>query len=313
MPLKIIFAGTPEFAASSLSAIIEAGFDVVAVYTQPDRPAGRGKKLTPSPVKAVATQHNIAVEQPLNFKQTADLEQLQSYQADVMVVAAYGIILPKAVLDAFPLGCINIHASLLPRWRGAAPIQRAIAAGDQQTGITIMQMDVGLDTGDMLLKEAIAIQGQDTGSSLHDKLAACGAKLCVKALKQLPELQQSAQSQDDSQANYAHKLNKQEAQIDWTQSAQKIERLVRAFNSWPVAFTHIQDKVMKVWHVEVDETQSQGAAGTILAADGMGILVQCGCGSVRIIDAQLPNSKRMSVGAILNSKREWFEPGAQFE
>jgi len=306
---KIIFAGTPDFAAAGLRAIIDAGFEVVAVYTQPDRPAGRGKKLTPSPVKVVALEYDIPVEQPLNFKQEDDLNQLKCYQADVMVVAAYGIILPESVLNAFPLGCINIHASLLPRWRGAAPIQRAIAAGDSETGITIMQMDEGLDTGDMLLKSTISITSEDTGASLHDKLAERGAALSVEALRNLEILQETAEKQDNSLANYAHKLSKQEAQINWQDDVSQIERNIRAYNSWPVAFTMIDEKVMKVWRAQIANHDTDKKPGEIIQADVDGIVVQCGEGQLRITEAQLPNSRRMNVSEILNSKQDWFPVG----
>jgi methionyl-tRNA formyltransferase len=309
-PKKVIFAGTPEFASIALSAIIEAEYEVVAVYTQPDRPAGRGKKIQFSAVKQVAMQHDIPVEQPLNFKQENSLEQLQSYQADVMVVAAYGIILPQTVLDSFEFGCINIHGSLLPRWRGAAPIQRAICAGDKKTGITIMQMDKGLDTGNMLLKSAIDISDLDTGSTLHDKLAQLGAHLCVEALDQLTPLIATSEAQDDTLANYAHKLTKLEAQIDWSQSVEVIERSIRAYNSWPVSYTSLNDKVIKVWQVEiVDTAKDHEEPGSILESSKHSITIACGKGALNIIEAQLPNSKRMPMQAILNSKADWFQVG----
>jgi methionyl-tRNA formyltransferase len=311
-PKKVIFAGTPEFASIALSAIIAAGYDVVAVYTQPDRPAGRGKKIQFSDVKQVAIEHQIPVEQPLNFKQDNSLEQLQSYQADVMVVAAYGIILPQAVLDSFEFGCINIHGSLLPRWRGAAPIQRAICAGDKQTGITIMQMDKGLDTGNMLLKSAIDIADTDTGSTLHDKLALLGASLCVDALGQLSQLIEASQVQDDNQANYAHKLSKQEAEIDWAQDAIEIARAIRAYNSWPVSYTSLNDKVIKVWSAEVINTEERHQnPGVIIESTKHSVTVACKQGAINIIEAQLPNSKKMPMQAILNSKADWFAVGTK--
>lgn len=220
MPLNIIFAGTPEFAAVHLGALIESEHNLVGVYTQPDRPAGRGKKLQPSPVKKLALEHNIEVYQPLNFKHEDDINQLKGLNADLMIVVAYGLILPKAVLDAPKYGCLNVHASLLPRWRGAAPIQRCIEAGDVLTGITIMQMDVGLDTGDMLTKVTTGIQSDDTGGSLHDRLASMGPKALLDTIKEVEQGQLKPESQNDELANYAHKLTKQEALLNWQRASQ---------------------------------------------------------------------------------------------
>ena len=230
-PLRIVFAGTPDFAASSLAALLTSPHQIVGVYTQPDRPAGRGRKVAASPVKQLAEQHNIPVFQPLSLKNHAEQKTLQALNADVMVVVAYGLILPPLALTIPKLGCINVHASLLPRWRGAAPIQRAVLAGDEESGVTIMQMDAGLDSGDMLLKKSCPIKADDTGSSLHDRLAELGAQCLLEALQDLPALQQQAIVQDHDAANYARKLNKAQACIDWQQSAEEIERLVRAFNS----------------------------------------------------------------------------------
>ena len=237
-PLKIIFAGTPDFAASALSALIESEHDVVAVYTQPDRPAGRGRKLRASPVKELALKHDIPVLQPEKLKDAETHDVLRSFNADVMIVAAYGLILPQAVLDIPRLGCLNIHASLLPRWRGAAPIQRAIAAGDKESGITIMQMDAGLDTGDILLLSHCPINDNDNGGDLHDRLAEMGASSILEALKDIESGNTKPIKQDDALATYAHKLDKKEAIINWKDSAENIERLIRAFNPWPVAFTY---------------------------------------------------------------------------
>lgn len=313
--MKIIFAGTPDFAASSLAALLNSDHQVVAVYTQPDRQSGRGKKVSMSPVKELALQHDIAVEQPLNFKDPLDIAQLQSYQADLMVVAAYGLLLPQAVLDAPRLGCINVHASLLPRWRGAAPIQRAIQAGDTESGITIMQMELGLDTGPMWLKGVTPIIAQDTGSSLHDKLAVQGAGLLLQAID-LIEQNDSQQdrvkpeAQNDALATYAHKLSKSEAQIDWSLSAIEIERTIRAFNSWPVAFSQIHGQTVRIWQAQVidadddsDAIKADKPAGTIVGADKNGVLVACGKGALLLTKLQLPGSRAMAVADLLNAPK----------
>ncbi|WP_251358445.1 methionyl-tRNA formyltransferase [Kangiella sp. TOML190] len=317
--MKIIFAGTPDFAASSLQALIthchNTEHQVVAVYTQPDRKAGRGKKTSMSPVKALALAHDIAVEQPVNFKDQNDRENLAQYHADLMVVVAYGLLLPQAVLDTPKLGCINVHGSLLPRWRGAAPIQRAIEVGDTQSGITIMQMDAGLDTGPMLLKAVIPIADSETGSSLHDKLAAQGANLLVKAIDKLANEQISAEIQDDQLATYAHKLSKQEAQIDWQDSATHIERKIRAFNSWPICTAQIEGQIIRVWQAEVVDSITDEAAGTILRADKEGILVACNEALLRLTHLQMAGSKMMAVKDLLNApaRQALFAEGKQFE
>lgn len=312
--LKVIFAGTPDFAASSLAAVLESQHKVVAVYTQPDRKAGRGKKISMSPVKELALQHDIAVEQPVNFKTAEALSQLASYQADMMVVVAYGLLLPQSVLDTPRLGCINVHASLLPRWRGAAPIQRAIQAGDAESGVTIMQMEAGLDTGPMLLTASLPITEQDTGSSLHDKLAEQGAQLLVEALDKLADDQLSPTAQDDSLATYAHKLSKAEAQLDWQLSAQELERTIRAFNGWPVAYSLIDQATVRVWQANVIESNSNSQPGTILQANSDGILVACGESSLLLTELQLPGSRAMSVKDLLNAPKnqQLFAPGRQF-
>ena len=296
--MKIIFAGTPDFAAVALQALIDSSHDVVAVYTQPDRPAGRGRKLKPGPVKQLAMKHDVHVYQPVSLKDESEQQQLRDLNADVMVVAAYGLILPKSVLDIPRYGCLNIHGSLLPRWRGAAPIQRAILAGDKETGITIMQMDVGLDTGDMLLRTPIAIESHDTGGSLHDKLAAQGAKDLLTVLDQLASQNLSPVKQDDTQANYAHKLEKAEAQIDWSQDAEDIERLIRAFNPWPVAFTPFNGKPLRIYQAVVFE--AKGNAGEILSADKAGIVIACGQGALKLLQLQPAGSKIMDAAAFMN-------------
>jgi len=312
--LKIIFAGTPEFAATSLQALIDQGkHQVIAVYSQPDRPAGRGQKLLPSPVKKVALEHQIPVYQPLSLKTPEAQEELKALGADLMVVAAYGLILPKAVLDTPRLGCINVHASLLPRWRGAAPIQRAIAAGDQETGITIMQMDVGLDTGAMLHKLRTEIQPDDTGGSLHDRLAELGAQALLESLENLTERQARAEPQDDSLATYAHKLDKDEARIDWRRPASEVARLVRAFNPWPVAFTEDQGERIRIWSAEVVSGSADQPAGTILARERDGVVVACGQDALKITQLQLPGARAMSVADFINGGKPFLQAGAQLD
>lgn len=310
--MKIIFAGTPEFAAKSLQAILDKGHEVIAVYTQPDRPAGRGKKLVKSEVKLVAESHNIPVYQPEKLTNTEAQEELASLKPDLMIVAAYGLLLPKEVLDAPTYGCINIHASLLPRWRGAAPIQRAIQAGDTETGITIMQMDIGLDTGDMLLKLVTEISNEDTGGTLHDRLAEQGAKAILQYLDSRESL--SAEPQDNSLANYAHKLSKQEAAIDWNENAEKICRDIRAFNPWPVSFFEIVDAKDKIQRVRVfeakkEEIKSGQAPGTILDKSKQGIVVQCGTAAISIQRLQLPGAKAMDVQSFVNGGKDLLNAG----
>lgn len=320
-PLRVIFAGTPEFAASALAALIKNqkvsinNIEIIAVYTQPDRPAGRGRQLKASPVKELALEYSIEVHQPLNFKQQDDLDTLIQHKPDLMIVAAYGIILPENVLNTPTLGCINIHASLLPRWRGAAPIQRAIIAGDVQTGITIMQMDKGLDTGDMILKATCEINPQDTASSLHDKLAELGANAMLDALKLIQEGIITTTKQDENQASYAHKLKKEEALISWQQSAKQISRQVLAFNSWPVAQTHFDKKIIRIWYATISELvikNSNHVHGEILEITKQGIHVACGEDCLVITELQLSGGKRMSVKDLLNGKPDLFKVGQIF-
>ena len=314
-PLRIVFAGTPDFAASSLKALISEDYNVVAVYTQPDRPAGRGKKLHKSPVKNVAEQHDIPVYQPVNFKDAADQHNLKFLDADLMIVAAYGIILPKVVLDTPKKGCINIHASLLPRWRGAAPIQRAIQAGDLETGITIMQMDVGLDTGNMLWKKQTPILQDDNGGSLHDRLANLGAEAMLETLEQLTSEQPSSQltneEQDDQLAVYAHKLSKQDAQIDWSLSAESIALTIRAFNPWPVAFTVEAGERIRVFEADVIAEAHNKTPGTIINKSRKGIVIACGKNTLIIQKLQLPGSKAMAVADFINGGKAMLDTGTQ--
>lgn len=307
-PLRIIFAGTPDFAAVALKALLDSPHEVVAVYTQPDRPAGRGRKLKPGPVKALALQHNIPVCQPMSLKAEQEQDELKKWQADVMVVAAYGLILPEAVLRIPRHGCLNIHASLLPRWRGAAPIQRAILAGDEETGVTIMQMDVGLDTGDMLLKETCPIETSDTAQSLHDRLADIGASTLLKVLNLLPDGLQP-EPQDENQSCYAKKLDKAEARLDWNQPARQLARQVQAFNPWPVAQTRLDDKVIRVWQAEPFATQTHAKPGTLLKSDKTGFDVACAQGILHITLLQLPGGKAMDAAALLNGHPDLLLPG----
>ncbi|WP_087023585.1 methionyl-tRNA formyltransferase [Thaumasiovibrio subtropicus] len=309
-PLRIVFAGTPDFAARHMAALIDSEHQVIAAYTPPDRPAGRGKKLVPSAVKSLALEHDIPVYQPENFKTDESKAELAALNADVMVVVAYGLLLPKAVLDIPRLGCINVHGSILPRWRGAAPIQRAVWAGDEETGVTIMQMDVGLDTGDMLKIATLPIDADDTSASLYEKLAAVGPTALVDCLGELAAGTATPVKQDDALANYAKKLSKEEARIDWSMDAIAIERCIRAFNSWPMSYFDVDGKNIKVWKATVIDTHSDQAPGTILAADKHGIRVATGKGQINFISLQPPGKKAMVVSDLLNSRREWFEVGS---
>lgn len=307
--LKIVFAGTPDFAARHLAALLSSHHEVVAVYTQPDRPAGRGKKLTASPVKLLAQEHGIPVYQPASLKAEEAQQELAAIGADIMVVVAYGLLLPKAVLDTPRLGCINVHGSILPRWRGAAPIQRAIWAGDTQTGVTIMQMDEGLDTGDMLKIATLDIDAKETSATLYERLAELGPQALVECLGDIASGNAVAEKQNDELANYAKKLSKEEAQIDWSMSAVAIERCIRAFNPWPMSHFSVADNNIKVWDAEVEAENSDKAPGTILSADKKGIRVATGEGVLRLLSIQPPGKKAMSAADILNSRRDWFEPG----
>lgn len=309
--LRIVFAGTPDFAARHLAALLSSEHEVIAVYTQPDRPAGRGKKLTASPVKHLALEHNIPVYQPENFKSDEAKQALASLNADIMVVVAYGLLLPKAVLDTPKLGCINVHGSILPRWRGAAPIQRSIWAGDAETGVTIMQMDVGLDTGDMLKIATLPIDATDTSSSMYDKLAELGPQALVDCLSDIAQGTAVAVKQDDALANYAQKLSKEEAKIDWTLSAQAIERCVRAFNPWPMSHFSVAENQIKVWQSRVETGNSTHAPGTIIQADKTGIYVATGEGILVLESLQIPGKKALPVQDILNARASWFEVGTQ--
>ena len=295
--MKVIFAGTPDFAAAALKAIAAAGFEIPLVLTQPDRPKGRGMQLAPSPVKQAALELGLRVAQPEKLRNNAEaLQMLKEVEADVMVVAAYGLILPQDVLDTPKHGCLNIHASLLPRWRGAAPIQRAIEAGDAETGVCIMQMDIGLDTGDVVSEHRYTIQPTDTANEVHDALMNLGAAAIVADLQQLKtEGRLKSVKQPEEGVTYAQKLSKEEARIDWNESAAVIERKIRAFNPVPAAWVEYQGKPMKIWRAEVVE--QQGRAGEVLSCSADGLVVACGENALKITELQPSGSKRMPIAA----------------
>ena len=306
--LRIIYAGTPDFSVAALQALIASSHEVIAVYTQPDRPAGRGRDLQMSPVKQEALKHDIAVYQPVTLRDETAQQALRSLDADLMVVTAYGLLLPVEVLQAPRLGCINIHASLLPRWRGAAPIQRAIQAGDKKTGITIMQMDQGLDTGDMLAVAECEIAADDTGSSLHDKLMLLGAETLMSVLPAIADNTVRAVKQDDAHACYASKLNKAEARVNWSQPAIEIERLIRAFNSWPVAYCEFDKKgkpsKLRLWQAEVvagAQPAANAVPGQVIAESVAGIDVLTADGVLRITELQAEGKRRMKTADFLNA------------
>jgi methionyl-tRNA formyltransferase len=307
--LRIIFAGTPDFAARHLDALIASEHEVVAVFTQPDRPAGRGKKLMAGPVKTLAQEHEIPVYQPASLRPQENQALIAQCNADVMVVVAYGLLLPAAVLTMPRLGCINVHGSLLPRWRGAAPIQRALWAGDEQTGVTIMQMDKGLDTGDMLHKIACPVTPEDTSATLYDKLAAIGPHGLLYTLTQLAESGITPEKQDETLVTYAEKLSKEEARLDWSLPATQLERCIRAFNPWPVSFLMVDEQPVKVWKASVIDTQVNENPGTVVAANKHGIQVATQQGILNIEILQPAGKKPMSAQDILNSRKEWFTPG----
>lgn len=302
--LRVIYAGTPEFAVPALQALLGSRHQVVAVYTQPDRPAGRGRKLQFSAVKELAVAAGIPVEQPVSLKGAEAQDILRQYAADVMVVAAYGLILPQAVLDTPRYGCLNIHGSLLPRWRGAAPIQRAIQAGDTETGVTIMQMAAGLDTGDMLLKTHCPITTTDGGQSIHDQLAQDGAVALMQVLERLQAGQLQPEVQDHALACYAHKLSKSEAEIDWSQPAALIDQKIRAFDAWPTAYSLYQGQPVRFFASTLLAGQAtQAPAGTVVAEGRTGIDVAAGDGAVvRILQLQMPGGKRLSAADFVNAR-----------
>ena len=322
-PLNIIFAGTPEFAAQHLAALINSEHNVVAVYCPPDKPAGRGKRLTACATKRLALDHNINVEQPINFKNEEDQQQLAKYDADIMVVVAYGLLLPEVILNSPRLGCINVHGSILPKWRGAAPIQRSLEAGDKKTGVTIMQMDKGLDTGDMILTAECEIENTDTSASLYEKLANLGPTALVNTLTIMAEPDYQASNhntaQDNELATYAKKLDKAEAELNWQLSADELHRKIRAYIPWPVSqFTFTESEAesegkqhrLRVWQASVQEYQGNADPGTIIKTDKEGIEVATTNGSLRLEVIQLPGKKALAVKDILNGRSDWFVVGS---
>lgn len=300
--MRVIFMGTPEFSVGTLEALIEAGHDVCLAVTQPDKPKGRGKEMQYTPVKEAAVKHDIPVYQPIKVRKPECVAELKKYQAEAIVVVAFGQILPREILEMTPYGCINVHASLLPKYRGAAPIQWAIISGETVTGVTTMQMDEGLDTGDMILKAQVPIAKDETGESLHDKLAYAGARLCIKTLKALEEGTAIFERQGESPTPYAKMLDKKMGNIDWNRAATEIERLVRGLNSWPSAYTHWGNKVLKVWKAKAEpaeESTQKETPGTILKVDKDSFTVQTGDGQLRISELQIPGKKRMETSAFL--------------
>ena len=309
--MRIIFAGTPDFAAAHLRAL-SLEYEVIAVYTQPDRPAGRGKKITASPVKLLAEGLGLTVYQPESLKDPEQQSIIASLRSDIMVVVAYGLMLPQTVLQAPRLGCINVHGSILPRWRGAAPIQRAIEAGDQQSGVTIMQMDVGLDTGPMLSIARCPVAANETSGSLYGKLSELGVPALLSTLESLEAGDAVTAAQDNEQSTYARKIDKTEALIDWSDSAEVIDRRIRAFNPFPAAYTEMAGLRIKIWAAQVANSSS-ALVGEIMAADGAGILVSCGQGALLVTEIQLAGKSRMAVSEILKSRAELFAAGKQFD
>ena len=297
--MKVIFMGTPDFSVGTLKALVEAGHEVVLAVTQPDKPKGRGKEMQFTPVKECALKYNIPVYQPRRVREAECIEELRKYEADIMVVVAFGQILPKEILEMTKYGCVNVHASLLPKYRGAAPIQWSIIDGEEVTGVTTMQMNEGLDTGDMLLKVEIPIGEKETGGSLHDKLAAAGAKLCVETLVGLEEGTIKAIPQGETTTSYAKMLDKQLGNIDWSKSAIEIERLIRGLSPWPSAYTDWNGKVMKIWDAKVVSDTTDGKVGSIVKVEKDAFFVQTGDGLLKVCELQIPGKKRMDAGAFL--------------
>lgn len=305
MSLRIIFAGTPEFSVAPLQALLDSEHEVIAVYTQPDRPAGRGRKLTASPVKKLAEKYDIAVYQPQSLKDEEAQQALKTLDADIMIVVAYGLILPQVVLDMPKLGCLNIHASLLPRWRGAAPIQRAIESGDKETGVTIMQMNAGLDTGDMLSKITTEITVEDSAQSLHDRLSIIGCEALLNTLQEIEQQTVKAEVQDETLVTYAEKMHKEEALIDWQQPALKIVRKIQAFNPWPVAFTNFEDKSLRIWQARLLTAEEQvefepkinaktNLPGLVIALSKSGLIIHAGDQPICVQQLQPAGKKAMA-------------------
>ncbi len=309
--MKVIFAGTPDFSVYVLNALIDAGHEVCAVYTQPDRPKGRGRKLALSAVKEAALKHGLVIYQPKSLKGKAEQAEIAALNADIMVVVAYGLILPKVILELPKLGCLNVHASLLPKYRGASPLQAAILNGDRQSGVTIMQMDVGLDTGDMILKKHCLIGENDSVQTLHDSLAVLGGEGIVEALSAIEDNRAVFEKQDDTQANYAGKIKKEDARMDWSKSSQTLHDQVRAYHGWPVSHSLLDEMVVRIWQAERADNK-QGLPGQILEVEKDSLIIACSEGALSIKKIQLPNSKPMAIKDCLNSKRALFVVGERF-
>ena len=306
--MRIVFAGTPDFSVPVLQALLDSRHSLAGVYSQPDRPAGRGRKLTPGPVKQLALQHAVPVFQPDSLKHAEAQRELAELKPDLMVVVAYGLILPQAVLDLPGLGCVNLYVFLLPRWRGAAPVQRAILAGDHETGVCLMQMEAGLDSGPVLAEARTNISSDDTGGTLHDRLSQLAAEILATHLDDLEQGKLEPRVQDEALVTYASKLDKSEAAIDWQQDAACLERQVRAFNPWPVAQTRYADKALRIW--EATAIDGSGTAGQVVATGKQGIDVACGSGCLRLLEIQMPGAKRLSAADFLNARNV---DGAMFE
>lgn len=300
--MKIVFMGTPEYSVATLQALIDSKHEVIAVYTKPDKPKGRGKKMEITPVKELALRHNIPVYQPSTLKEEAAKEQMRSLKADIGVVIAYGLLLPEEVLNAFPRGCMNLHASLLPKFRGASPIQTAILAGEKVTGVTSMQMDVGLDTGDILLKAEYEMDGSETAASLHDTLSKLSAELCIKTLQAMENNEITPMKQPEAGVSYAGKITKEMGEIDWNQSAQKIDCQIRGLNSWPSAYTFLGEKLLKIWQAVPVQSEISEKDGTIVKCDKSSLEVACADGIIRILELQLEGKKKMGVADFLNGQ-----------
>lgn len=308
--MKIIFMGTPDFSVEAFLALIEAGHEITLAVTQPDKPKGRGEKMQFSPIKEVALQHNIPVFQPRKIRDAESIEELRKYQADIMVVIAFGQILPKEILEMTPYGCMNVHASLLPKYRGAAPIQWAVINGEKVSGVTTMQMDEGLDTGDMIMKTEVELSKDETGGSLFDKLSKAGAKLCVETLTALEEKTARFEKQGESETDYARMLNKSMGNIDWSKDAASIECLIRGLNPWPSAYSNLDGKVMKIWEAQVLDMDEEVEAGTVVKVEKEGFAVQTGRGQLKVKTLQMPGKKRMDAGSFLRGYH--METGTRF-